>query len=105
MKNKDAGKLLNKLEEILEKQKELIKAGSFKGLEDLTNKAGEIIGQLQGKELSGEKEIKQKNRLMKAYKHLILGIEAEKGKLKSRLNKLKKTKRTMSAYKRSVEKD
>lgn len=102
MKENDLTKQLDRLQKLLQKQKELTGAGSFIHLEDLLIQSGKIVDNIKDRNIDKIDE-PRRQKILSLYKELILRVETEKAKLGSQIDQLKKAGSTMAAYKRSAD--
>ena len=92
-------RLLDKLEDLLNRQIEQARKGDFRASEMLSEQSGEIVDKLSTAGVPPSTEFKDKfERLAKLYRQAILIVAAQKDHLEKRLHQAGRTRRTLRAY-------
>ncbi len=95
--------LLDKLQNILQKQIELARQGNIGEVESLVKQAGllmERISDLRILELPEYKNYQEK--LQRLYKELCLALAAQKAEVAGQLNRIRNGKKTIEVYRDNV---
>ncbi|MHC4431414.1 MAG: hypothetical protein ACYTBS_06200 [Planctomycetota bacterium] len=91
--------LLEKLEDLLNRQISQARKGDFRASEVLSEQSGKIVDKLTRVGVPPSTEFKEKfERLAKLYRRAILIVAAEKNRLEGRLQQAGRTRRTLRAY-------
>jgi hypothetical protein len=91
--------LLDKLEDLLNRQISQARKGDFRASEILSEQSGRIVDKLIRAGVPPSIESKEKfERLAKLYRQAILIVAAEKELLEGRLQQAGRTRRTLRAY-------
>jgi len=91
--------LLDRLENLLEKQIEQVRSGNFVQVEALSEEAGSVFVEVARTGLLELAEFKnRRERLKKQQKSLYLTITAQKADVVQKLRKVRKRKKTIKTY-------
>ncbi|KPK45160.1 MAG: hypothetical protein AMJ65_00700 [Phycisphaerae bacterium SG8_4] len=91
--------LLDKLEDLLNRQISQARKGDFRASEVLSEQSGKIVDKLSRADVPQSVEFKEKfERLAKLYRQAILIVAAQKDRLEGQLQQTGRTRRTLRAY-------
>lgn len=91
--------LLDELQNLLVKQRELIKRGNIKDVELLCKQANLLVDDIARTGILEQAEHKdRREHLQELYKNLCLAIEAQKADISKKLSRIRKGKKTIGAY-------
>ncbi len=103
MSSDDAAQLLAELENLLKKQIELARRGSFSGLDKLADRSEQFIEKIKATGLLESPEYReQRERLADLYRDLQLLLSTQQNDVFEQLKSLRKGKRTLSVYRGNV---
>ncbi len=92
-------RLLDELQHLLNRQKELVRKGDFRTSEALTGKSNAIIDELVKTKVLEQAEFRgQLERLAKTYRQVTLMVAAEKDRLGKQLKQVGQARKTLRAY-------
>ncbi len=95
----DEIRLLAELENLLERQIELARRGSFTGLHQLAGRCEPLVAKIMAAGLLEKPDHKvQRERLAKLYRDLQLMLSAQKNAVAEQLKSIRKGKRTLATY-------
>lgn len=96
-------KLVSGLEDILEKQLKLMRSSRDKAAFDLAEQTTESVGVIGRKGiLKDDKFATQRQNIQRLYKELTLATAERKQSVSSELNKIRKGKKSVGAYKNEI---
>ncbi|MHC4144297.1 MAG: hypothetical protein ACYSWW_17045 [Planctomycetota bacterium] len=91
--------LLDELQHLLNRQKELVRKGDFSTSEALTEKSNAIVDELVRTKVLEQAEFRgQFERLAKTYRQVTLMVAAEKDRLGKQLKQVGRARKTLRAY-------
>jgi hypothetical protein len=103
MNEGNEAQLLEELANLLEKQIELARQGSFGGLERLTDECERLAAKIKSAGLLEKPEYKtQRKKLTKLYQDLQLALSMQKDATAEQLKSVCEHKRKLSAYRGSI---
>lgn len=95
--------LLDGLQSLLEKQIELAQQGNISGVEVLSKQANSLVGKIAQTGILELREFKKRReRLQKLYDSLLLAITAHRAEAAGELNRVRKGKKTVEAYRSNI---
>jgi len=95
--------LLDDLQSLLEKQIKLAQQGNISGVEVLSKQANSLVGKIAQTGILELREFKKRReRLQKLYDSLLLAITAHRAEAAGELNRVRKGKKTVEAYRTNI---
>ena len=95
--------LLDELQSLLEKQIKLAQQGNISGVEVLSKQANSLVGKIAQTGILELREFKKRReRLQKLYDSLLLAITAHRAEAAGELNRVRKGKKTVEAYRSNI---
>ncbi len=95
--------LLDELQSLLEKQMKLAQQGNISGVEVLSKQANSLVGKIAQTGVLELREFKKRReRLQKLYDSLLLAITAQRAEAAGELNRVRKGRKTIETYRRSI---
>ena len=94
---------LNDLQNLLEKQTELVKRGNISGIESLAEQANSLIDQitraglLKHAEFAGHRE-----KLKRLYDDLCMAVAAQKADVSEKISRVRKGRKTIQTYRNTI---
>ncbi len=95
--------VLEEIEQLINEQLQLIKQGDDSKIHGLAIKAENLMQQVKNSGILGQENFQlQRERLAKKYEQLCLVFAARKDKVRQEMNKIRKFKSTIGAYRKNV---
>lgn len=96
-------RLLDKLQQLLEKQIEMIQRGDIGGVEALSKQTNSLVEEcVKSGVLSGDGFENQRRKLGKLYERLSLALSAQKAETAKQIKQINKGKKTLKTYRNSI---
>jgi hypothetical protein len=95
--------LLDELQNLLEKQLEMVQQDNIRNVENLSKQTDSLVKKIAQTESVESAEFKnRREQLQKLYKNLCLAITAQKANASEELSRVRKGKKTVTAYRNSI---
>lgn len=95
--------LINTLQNLLKQQIDFARQGQISTVQNLSNKSNSIAEQIAIEKILEMEEFKKyKKQLQKSYEDLSMALKVQKDDTAEKINRIKKGKKTVKAYRKNI---